>query len=111
MLWGVMELDPFCQAPGLLGFKRFVERGQAVGIQVIQDQAHPDGVRIALIEHALDPPGPVFSRAMLDGRHMALAGQGFHFEKDLRHSVADVFMVHPRRPSRRTSQRGLDFSD
>jgi hypothetical protein len=35
-----------------------------VCVQVVKDQAHPDGVDIALIEHALDPPGPVFSRSM-----------------------------------------------
>ncbi|MHB9075829.1 MAG: hypothetical protein ACYC6G_20190, partial [Desulfobaccales bacterium] len=61
-------------------FKGFIEGGKTMGVQVIQNQAHSDGVRIALIEHALDPPGPVFSRSMLKGRHMSLACQRFHFE-------------------------------
>ena len=111
MLWGVMELEPLCQTSGLLRFKCFIKSGKTVCVQVIQDQAHSDGVRIALIEHALDPPGPFFSRSTIKGRHMSLACQRFHFEKDLGNPIADIFMVDQRGPSWCTSHGGLDLSD
>jgi hypothetical protein len=47
----------------------------------------------------------------LGGFHMALAGQRFHFKKDLGNSVADVFMVHPCRSSWRASDRVVHFPD
>ncbi len=50
MLGRIMDFEAFCQPPGLFRFKRLVEGGKAVGVQVIQDQAHSDGVWIAFVE-------------------------------------------------------------
>jgi hypothetical protein len=111
MLGRVVNFDSFCQPPGLLRFKRLVEGGKAVGVQVIQDQAQSDGVWVTLLEHALDPPRPVFSRSALGDRHVAISSQRFHFEKYLGNAVADIFMVHPCRSSRRAGYRFVHFSD
>src|SRR4030066_1791710 len=105
VLWCVMDFEAFCQPPGFLRRKHLVEGSSAMGVQVVHDQTYLDSVWVAFVEHAFDPPRPVFSRSMLGGRDMAFAGQRFHFKKDLGNSVADVFMVHSCRSSRSNSHR------
>ena len=109
MLGRVMDFEALCQSPGLPRSKRLVEGCQAVRVQVIHDQAYEDGVWVAFVEHAFDPPRPVFSRSMFGGCHMAFAGQWFYFEKDLGNAIADVFIVHPFRSSRRARYRFMHF--
>src|SRR3989339_165916 len=111
MLGRVVDIETFRQPPGLLRRKHSVERGQAMGIQIVQDQAYLDGVGVTFVKHAFDPPCPIFSRSMLAGRHMTFARQWFHLEKDFSNAVADVFMVHPRRSARSTSHRLMNITN
>src|SRR5208283_597553 len=111
MLGCVVDLNAFCQAPSLLRFKRLIEGGKIVCVQVVQDQSYSDSVGISLVEHALDPPRPVFSRSMLSGLHVAFARQWFHFEENLDNTVANVFSIHPCRSSRSASYRLVYFPD
>ncbi len=111
MLGRIMDFKALCQSSGLLRCKRLVEGCQAVRVQVIDNQAYSDGVWVAIVERAFDPPRPVFTRSMFGGCHMAFAGQWFYFEKDLGNAIADVFIVHPCRSSRRASYRFAHFPD
>src|SRR5208337_3184469 len=109
MLGCVMDFNAFCQASSLLRFKRLVQGGKTVRVQVVHGQAYSDGIWVAFIEHALDPPRPVFPRSMLAGLHVAFARQWFHFKENLDNTIADVFSVHPFRSSRRASYRLMHF--
>ncbi|MDO8688798.1 MAG: hypothetical protein Q7R39_02085, partial [Dehalococcoidia bacterium] len=111
VLGRVVDFETLCQSPGLFRGKRLVERRHAVRVQVIHDQAYADGIGVAFVEHAFDPPRPVFCSSVFGGCHTAFAGQWFYFDKDLGNAIADVLMVHTCRSSRRASYRFVHFSD
>ena len=111
MLGSVMDFKAFCQSSGFVWFKCLVEGSKAVSVQVVHHQTYSDGVWIAFVEHTFDPPRPVFHRSMLGGCHMAFSSQWLHFEKNLGNAVADVFMVHSFRSSRRASHHFAHFPD
>ena len=78
MLGGVMDFQPASQSPGFLWRESFVERGCAVGVQVVHDQADLARLRIAIVEHPFDEEGPVPPGAMLgDGDVAATAWRDF----------------------------------
>jgi len=82
-----------------------------VGVQIINNQAHLACVRIAFIEHLFDLHRLTLSGAMFGDCYMSFAGQWFHFHKDLRHPVSDVFVVNAFRLSRCARYRLTDFAD
>ena len=88
-----MDVKTIGQAAALGGRERFVERGDGVGVEVIHNQAHLDGLGVALLEHAFDEARPVLSRAAFGDCDMAATGQRFHLDKEHGHAMAHVFMI------------------
>lgn len=88
-----MDIEPFGQPPGLGGFEGGVERSDLVGVEVVHHETHFHGVRIARIEHAFDEVREVNAGAPFGDFHMPLAGQRFHGDKNIRHTVSDIFVI------------------
>jgi len=81
MLGREMDLKAYCQTPRLFRFKCLIQRGKTMCVRVVQDQANHYGIRVAFVDHAFDPPCPVFSRPMFGCLHMPFSGQRFHLKK------------------------------
>ena len=62
----------------------------ARSLRVVHNQDHPLGLRVSPLQHALDPPGPILSRAPLGRLHMVAAGQWLHLQEDLRDPVGMI---------------------
>src|SRR3989304_200351 len=111
MLRRVMYFETLRETPRLFRRKRLIERSRRMGVQVVQDKAYSFGVRIPVVQHTFDPPCPVFPCPTLAGRHVAFAGKGFHFKKDLSHTIAHVLMIHSGRSARRTGYTIIHVAD
>jgi hypothetical protein len=87
VLGSVVDFQALGQAAGLSRRKRFVERGQVLGVEVVHDQAHLDRGQVTLVEHGFDEVRPVLPGAALGHRDMA-AGQRVDFHKQRGDAVA-----------------------
>jgi hypothetical protein len=70
-----------------------IKRSEVVGTEVVHDQAHLEGVGVALVEHGLDEVGPVLPRAPLGHCGVAATGQRLDFHEQCGDAMAHVFVV------------------
>lgn len=89
----VVDLQPAGQGEGLLWRERLVERGDAVGVEVVHDQ--DDLVRVGVVDgqQVVDAVGPVDAGPGRFGVGAAPSAQWFGPDEDRAGPVADVFGV------------------
>lgn len=111
MFWGVVDLDLGRDPPGLIGRKRFVERGQRVRVQVVHHQSDCRRAWVVNINQILDlyrPIDPRSSRRHLGGAPVAKRlGEHEH----IRRSSSFVLVVQTTRLSRTGRNRGACLTD
>ena len=64
-----------------------------MSVQVVHDQANLRGLRVTLIEHALDEGGPVLAGAVFGDGDVAASGQRFDLQEDFRHPITHILVV------------------
>jgi hypothetical protein len=81
-----------------------------MGVEIVHHQSHFLSVGIALFEHCADKLSPVKAGSVLGDLHMSSATEGFHFDENLRHAVADILVVINAEPAWSARDRGMNFS-
>ena len=93
MLGRVVQLDPLGQALGLLGWERFVQTGERVGVELVHDQHDPLGLRVASVEQGADEARPIDTATMLGDRHVPPPGQRLAGQEQAGNAVAHLRVV------------------
>src|SRR6266496_5864328 len=76
MFGRMMNLQSFHKSPRFRWWKRLVERGELVGVQVIADEDDPLGIRIIDVQQLLDLFGPVDFGSSFSDVYLSPARQG-----------------------------------
>ena len=95
VLWGVVDLESLGECVGFGGWECLVERGDAVGVEVVHHQH--DDLRVGVVdgEQFLHLSGPVDAGPLGQGVDPAPPGQGLDPHEDRAGAVSDVFGVLP----------------
>ena len=64
-----------------------------MSVQVVHYQAHLRGLRVTLLQHALDESGPVLAGSVLGDGDVAASGQRFDLQEDFRHPITHILVV------------------
>src|SRR5215813_794371 len=100
MLGGVMEVELPGHPPCLGRLERFVQRGDLMGIEIVQHNPNHDGFRVAFVHQPLHRVGEVELCPLLRHLHMPPAGLRFHEEKEIARAVPLIFIIIARRSPR-----------
>ena len=90
-----MNLQPFDQRAGHGRLEGLVPRGRLVGVEVVHDQDHLLGVRIADLQQVAHLAGEIDGGASFGHGDVAAPGQGFTGQEPVGGSTTLVFVVHP----------------
>ena len=93
MLGRVVKLQPPGYAPGLRRRKGLIQRGFAMGVQIVQD--HPDHRHIGVVHvhQLLHHPGPIHLGPLVRHRHSPPPLQGREQHEQVAHPVSLVFVI------------------
>ena len=105
VLGSVVDFEALGQALGFSRRKGLVERGDVVGVEVVDDKAHLDRLRIAFDQHALDEVRPIFAGAALGDLDVSAPRQRFDLDQKRSHAVAHILVIHRRHVSGGERQR------
>src|SRR3712207_5611065 len=89
----MVDFDPLRQALGQLRWKRFIEAGRRMGVELVHDQHQRLGLPVAPLQKGANEARPVGSAALAGDLNTAPALQGLTGEEQARGSVADINMI------------------
>ena len=90
---GVVDLQALGESECLVRCEGLVERGDAVGVEIVHDQHHGLGVGIVRGQQLFDLPGPVDLGSLGQGVHTAPPVKGLGPHEDRAGAAPDVFAV------------------
>jgi len=105
VLGSVMDLELVGQVLGFGRGEGLVERGRAVGVQVVHDQDDPLRVRVVDLHQVLDEPSPVDPGPALGDLEVAPAPERLAANKQVRGASPAILVVLPRGMARGHRQR------
>src|SRR5262245_10137149 len=98
MLGGVMQLELPGDPPRFGRLKRFIERRDLMGIEIVQHDTNHRGFRVAFVYQPLHSMGEVALGPLLRHLHVPPARLRFYEEKEVARAVAGVFVIIALRP-------------
>src|SRR6266566_2240302 len=111
MLGCVVDLEFLANVPGFLRFKRLVERGEIVRIQVIQHEHDFLGVWVIHINEVVQYVSKILLGAMGTHCHMPPAPEWFKAHEQATDSLSLIFVVRALNLSRLSRERHTCFAD
>ena len=88
-----MKLQPFGNAPSLRRREGLIQRGWAMGVQIVQDYSDHRDVGICLVHQPSHPVGEVHHGAALGDGHVAPTRTGFTEQEEVASALTPVFVV------------------